>query len=140
MENAPSTCTITKAASVLAEIKDPRGWQPMVDYLPRIENLPFTLIPPEVPEQIIKFDREKGLVVMLEWIKGQLSDGSGKESEDPFAQLGGMFTDINMFMPLKTYERDELVTAAKKLNYSEREIEILLEKVYGRDEEENGEK
>lgn len=137
MENAPSTCTITKAASVLAEIKDPRGWQPMVDYLPRIENLPFTLIPPEIPEQIIKFDREKGLVVMLEWIKGQLQD-EGKESDDPFAQLGGMFTDVNMFMPLKVYEREELVSAAEKLNYSDRQVELLLEKVFGKEESENG--
>lgn len=127
--NARSTCTVTKAASILAEIKDPRGWQPMVDYLPRMENMPFTMIPPEVPAQIIKFDKEKGLTVLLEWIKDQL-DEQESNSDGPMGELGGIFSASSIYGPLSSYSKKEIRKAANDLEYSEDQIEKLLDKIF----------
>jgi tetratricopeptide (TPR) repeat protein len=131
MENAPSTCSVTKAASILAELKDPRGWEAMVNYLPRMENIPFTLIPPNVPEQIIKFDREKALITLLKWIKGQLKTEE-QTSDNPMDELGGIFASTSIYSPLSVYKKDELKKAANNLKYTDDQIEKLLEKVYGK--------
>lgn len=131
MYNAGSTCTVTRSASALAEIKDPEGWQPMVDYLPRIEHMPVTLIPPEIPEQLVKFDREKALPVILNWLKGDLGQEEAMNSDDPMDELKGMFAYLNAYIALKAYDKEEVEVAAKALDYSPEQLQTLLEKLEG---------
>ncbi len=134
MENAQSTCTTTKAASVLAEIKDPRGWQPMVDYLPRMENIPFTLMPPEIPLQLIKFDKEKALVAILKWTKGQLGEEDTSSSDNPFQELGSIFSGTNIYLPLQVYKKKEIQKTAKSLGYTKEQLERLLVNIFGKED------
>jgi hypothetical protein len=133
MQNAPSTCTVTKAASILAELKDPRGWQPLIDYLPRMENIPFTLIPPEVPAQIIKFDKEKGLRALLEWIKGQI-ETEKTPSDNPLDELGGMFASTSIYSPLSVYKKEDIRKVASELKYSNEQVDKLIIKIFGQAE------
>ena len=129
MQNASSTCSVTNAASILAELKDPRGWQSMVEYLPRMENIPITLTPPNIPEQLIKFDREKGLTTLLEWIKGQL-DEEISNSDNPMDELDGMFMAASIYSPLSVYKKEEIKKAAFDLDYSEKQVKKLLNKIF----------
>lgn len=131
MQNAPSTCTVTIAASILAEIKDPSGWQPMVEYLPRMENLPFTLTPPEIPAQIIKFDKEKGLIVLLEWIKGQL-EAEETISDNPLDELDGIFAFTSIYAPLSAYKKKDIKKVALDLKYTNDQIDKLMNKIFGK--------
>lgn len=133
MQNAPSTCTVTKAASILAELKDPRGWQPLIDYLPRMENIPFTLIPPEVPAQIIKFDKEKGLIALLEWIKGQIEKDE-TTSDNPLDELGGIFASTSIYSPLSVYKKEDIKKVASDLKYTSEQIDKLVIKIFGKTE------
>lgn len=127
-----STCTITKSASILAEIKDPQGWDVLVDYLPHIEKLPFTVTPPEIPEQLIKFDKVKALDVLLRWTKGMIENPK-KKTDDPFADLGNIFTGGVIYSPMKVYSKSEITKKANELGYSEENLKILLENIYGKD-------
>ncbi len=133
MQNAPSTCTVTIAASVLAELKDPRGWQPMVDYLPRMKNIPITLIPPEIPAQIIKFDKEKGLIALLTWIKEQI-DSDTANSDNPLDELGSMFASFSIYSPLSEYKKEEIRKAALNLKYTDKQIDKLIIEIFGKTE------
>jgi len=129
MHNASSTCTVTKAASMLAKLKDPRGWQPMIDYLPKMENIPSTLIPPLVPEQIIKFDKQEGLTALLAWIKERF-DEYENISGNPLDGFGGALASMTIYSPLSTYRKEEIRKAAVDLKYTDEQIEHLLAKIF----------
>jgi hypothetical protein len=131
MEYAPSTCTVTNAASILADVKDPAGWQPMVDYLPRMENMPMTVIPPNVPQQLIRFDKAKALPVLLSFVHPQLAQ-SNDSSGDPMNGLSDIFSDGAIYSPMSVYSKDEIRKAAKEQSYSDKEIETLLGKVFSK--------
>lgn len=130
LNNAQSTCTVTMAASILAELKDPRGWQPMIDYLPRMENLPFTITPPDVPAQIIKFDKKKGLIALVGWIKGQVAE-EDQPTDNPLDELGGIFALSSIYSPLSVYKKNEVIKTARNLKYTREEVRRLLDKIYG---------
>ncbi|MFI5203088.1 MAG: tetratricopeptide repeat protein [Flavobacteriales bacterium] len=131
--NGISTCTVTALAEIMGKVKDPRGWQPLVDYLPTIATMPFTLIPPSVPAKILLFDKEKGTRVIVEFVLQFVREEKKDKPKDdsPFAELGGMFTQGTFYGPLEEIEKDYLRSVAKEVGYSEKEIEILVKKVYG---------
>ncbi len=134
MENAHSTCTVTKAASILAEIKDQRAWQAMIDYLPRMQNLPFTVTPPEVPRQIIKFDREKALIALTRWLKDIVVEETPK-SDDPLEELGDIFSSSSIYAPLKEYSKKEIQKTTKDLEYTDKQTKLLLIRIFGEGDE-----
>ena len=129
--NANSTCTITKSASVLAEIKDPRGWQALIDYLPNMNRFAITTIPPEVPAQLLKFDREKGLIEVLRWLKTR--EEPVEDPDDPLAGLGNIFSAASIYGPLEDFSKEEVTDSAQSLGYTEEEIGTLIEKIYGKE-------
>lgn len=127
-----STCTITNAAAVLAEVKDPAGWQPMVDYLPNMVNMPITLIPPAVPEMLIKFDKDKGMVALLDIIlQIQRSVINNTATDNPLADLNS-FSQFAFYYPLKEIKQPILEKEAVKMGYTPDELKVLVDKVYNR--------
>jgi hypothetical protein len=131
LQNAPSTCTVTDAAGILADVKDPAGWQPMLDYLPKMLHMPMTLIPPNVPEQIIRFDRARALPALLEWLKPEIA-AEELSPGDPMDGLGNIFASGSIYAPLASYKKEEVRKAAADLHYSDQQTAKLMEKVYGK--------
>ncbi|MBA3899158.1 MAG: hypothetical protein H0X62_02950 [Bacteroidetes bacterium] len=125
MNNAPSSYTIEKAAYILAEIKDPSAWQPMVNYLPKLDKTPNTTIPPNIPKQLIRFNKDKALVEILKWIKPTLSDVNIKPVNTT-EEMGDKFNSDLKFGPLAVFQKHEIEKTAKGLGYSNEEVEKLL--------------
>lgn len=125
-----STCTISNLADVLATVKDTSGWLPLVHYLPVMANMPFTLIPPNVPEKIMKFDKEKGARVLIEFNRMLIQNEVGDDnSGNPMAGLSG-FGQYLFYMPLKELKKDKVISIAKEFNYTDDELKVLLKKIY----------
>jgi tetratricopeptide (TPR) repeat protein len=122
-----STCTITNLASIMAKVKDSSSWPILVDYLPYITSMPMTLTPPSVPEKIIEFDKEKGVVEVLKVIKGLLVE-EGSNDNNPMAELSG-FGNYVFYYPLQKIKMSKLISIAKSLNYSDKEIKKLKEEL-----------
>ncbi len=121
-----STCTITNLADIMATVKDEDSWELMKQYLPHIANLPMTMIPPNLPEKMIKFDEEKGIKEILFVVKPLLN--SKKESDSPMGELGG-FGQYVYYSPLKKINLTKLRKIATELNYSDKEFKLLEEKI-----------
>lgn len=131
MENENvSTCTITNIADILASVKDTSGWQPLINYLPRMANLPFTVIPPNVPAKIMKFDKDKGARILISFIKKLIqTEQNTQKSDNPFDDLKGFGQNV-FYEPLKELKKKEVIQIAKENNYSTEEIDILLKNIY----------
>ncbi|MCB9231039.1 MAG: hypothetical protein H6581_05230 [Bacteroidia bacterium] len=132
LDQAKSTCTVTRLASILADIKDPRGWQPLVDYLPKMAGNPLNL-PPDVPSQLIKFDRKKALPVLLSWIREENQRENPDISDDPLENLPDIFGFSSKYGPLKVYEKREIAEAANLLRFSLEETTEIIDKVFGKE-------
>ena len=122
-----STCTITYLADIMAHTKDSASWNLLVSYLPTIANMPMTLMAPSVPEKLLLFDEQKGLVEILKVVKPLLSE-SQENSSNPMAQLGS-FNQFVYYYPLQKLKQKEVLLAAKNLNYTDLEIQKLKEKI-----------
>ena len=120
-----STCTVTNLASIMASIKDESSWQILVDYIPYIAKMPTTLIPPNVPKYLVKFDEQKGIKEILKVIKPMLSE---ETSDDAMAQLSFMNRYI-YFEPLEKINFKTIELICKELGYSNSEIAQLKEKL-----------
>ncbi|MFN6943934.1 MAG: tetratricopeptide repeat protein [Cytophagaceae bacterium] len=118
-----STCTMGNTAQILAEIKDSRGWQPLVDFLPVMANMPFTMIPPNVPEQLIRFDSKKGASALLVFIQKSMREDVADSSTPGFSTY--MF-----YYPLKKIKKKNLEKMARDLDFTGEEIADLMDKVY----------
>jgi tetratricopeptide (TPR) repeat protein len=121
-----STCTITNLADVMATVKDESSWELMMAYLPYIATMPMTMIPPNLPEKMVKFDKKKGVREILLVVQPLLT--KKKESDNPMAELSG-FGQYVYYSPLKEIKRSKLLKTAKKLGYSEEELKLLEQKV-----------
>lgn len=110
----------------MATVKDEDSWELMKQYLPHIANLPMTMIPPNLPEKMIKFDEEKGIKEILFVVKPLLN--SKKESDSPMGELGG-FGQYVYYSPLKKINLTKLRKIATELNYSDKEFKLLEEKI-----------
>lgn len=121
-----STCTITNLAEIMANLKDERSWEMLIDYLPRITSMPGTLIPPNVPEKVILFDEERGTREVLRVVKTILNNDE-KESEDIMASLG--LNTYVFYAPLKKIKKDKVLKMARELNYTDSDIAKLKEEL-----------
>lgn len=120
-----STCTVSNLGEIMAAVKDESSWNIFVEYLPNIANMPSTLIPPNMPELIIKFDEERGLKEVLKITKGLLSQEK-KQSDSPFA---GLSSDYVFYLSLKELNTQKVIKAAKDLGYTEAEIALLKKEI-----------
>jgi hypothetical protein len=121
-------CSIEKAAYILAEIKDTSAWFPMVDYLNKIERNFKNTTPPNIPEQLIRFNKQKALIEILKWIKPRLHLEDNNDStsmNDP----GINTISIIKYKPLIAYSKNEIEKAAISLGYQKRDIERLMNKI-----------
>ncbi|GEM_PF-2022883 len=121
-----STCTITNLAEIMAIVKDDASWELMKQYLPNIANMPMTLIPPTLPEKMVKFDEDKGIKEILLVVKQLLSED--KKSDDPMAELNG-FGQYVYYSPLENISKKKLKKIATELNYTDQEFELLEAKI-----------
>lgn len=129
LSQAQSTCTIEMAADVLAMIKDTSGWQPMVDLLPSIQHMPITLTPPDIPGALLRFDKQRALPVLLDYIRREMLFAEKNES-DPFGELGSLFTDGLFYGNLEKISRSELEKVATDIGYTTEELSLLMKKVF----------
>lgn len=121
-----ATCTITNLAGVMATVKDEKSWELMKNYLPYIANMPMTMIPPNLPEKMVQFDQKRGVTEILLTVQPLLTK---KKSEDgPMAELSG-FGQYVYYVPLKEIKQSKLIKTAKKLGYTDEEIELLKKKL-----------
>lgn len=123
-----STCTITNLADVMATIKDEGSFEILTNYLPIIVNMPMTLIPPDVPEKLIAYDPVKGTKEVLKVAQQFLSKTKAK-NDDPFGDLGGIFTEGVFFHPLKKLDHETVFNLAAEVGYNKEEMEKLKEKL-----------
>lgn len=123
-----STCTITNLAHVMADIKDTSSWSVFVNYLPQMAYMPMTLIPPDVPAMMMRYDKEKGMMEILKFLKTILKS-KNDAVEDPMNSIS-LFGQFVYYTPLQNVEREKLIAAAKGLDYSQEQLDQLLEKVY----------
>ncbi len=114
-----STCTINELADVMISLKNETSWELMRSYLAVIPQFPMTLIPPSLPEKMIKYKKEEGIKEVLNTIKPYLSE---ENNENAFALYV-------FFNPLKTIKTKELETIAKSVQYTEEEIKLLNKKL-----------
>jgi len=121
-----STCTITNLASIMATVKDESSWELMKDYLAYIANMPMTLIPPSLPEKMVQFDKKKGVNEILLVVQPLLTKKI--QNDGPLASLSGFGLYV-YYAPLKEIKRSKLLKTAKKLGYSDEELELLEKKL-----------
>ena len=130
--NGVSTCTTTSAGEVLAVVKDERGWQPLVECLPGIAKLPGTIIPPAIPDKIVQFDRERGVKILIPFVRDMIrADQNGDDALDPSNAFGKEMIYQAFYHPLKQVEKTELLKMAVEAGYKEKEIKFLTKGVYG---------
>lgn len=120
-----STCTVSNLGEIMATVKDESSWNVFVEYLPNITNMPSTLIPPNIPELIIKYDEDRGLKEVLKITKGLLSK-EDKQSDSPFSGLG---SDYVFYMPLKKMNVQKVIKVAKDIGYTDSEISLLKKEI-----------
>lgn len=121
-----STCTITNLADIMATVKDEKSWELLKEYLPHIANMPMTLIPPQVPAKMIKFDEDKGIREILAVVKKLLNQET--DTKDPLAELNG-FSMYVFYGPLAKVNKSKLKEIATELNYSKNELKLLQQKL-----------
>ncbi len=117
-----STCTITNLGNVMATIKDESSWDYLKTYLSNIVKMPSTLIPPIIPEIIIKFDEERGLKEVLKTIHTMLIE----EENNTFCESFGTFV---YYAPLKRINNKKMEKIAKNIGYTKQQIKKLKEKI-----------
>lgn len=122
-----STCTITNLAEIMSTIKDESSWEILVEYLSILPNMPSTLIPPNVPEQIIKFNEERGIKEVLKIIKILLRKEKSND-DNPMSQLSS-FGDYIFYSALENINNQKVLKIAKELEFSENELKELREKI-----------
>ncbi|MFC4816193.1 MULTISPECIES: tetratricopeptide repeat protein [unclassified Flavobacterium] len=116
-----STCTITNLAEIMASLKDESSWQVMADYIPQIANMPSTLIPPNVPEYLIKFNEERGLREILKIVKPMVTKDT---QNDAMTQLSFM-NEYIYFSPLEKISFKKIEAICKDLGYDKNELNEL---------------
>ncbi|MGH2665528.1 tetratricopeptide repeat protein [Flavobacterium sp.] len=116
-----STCTITNLAEIMATLKDESSWQIMADYVPNIAKMPATLIPPDVPKYLVKFNEERGLKELLKIIQPLLSE---ETPDDAMGQLSFM-TRYIYYEPLKKISFKKIESICKEIGYNEKEIKQI---------------
>lgn len=121
-----STCTITNLADIMATVKDEKSWELLKTYLPLIANMPMTLIPPSVPEKMIKFDEDNGVREILIVVKNLINNND--ENDNPMADLSG-FGQYVYYSPLEKISKSKLKRIATELNYSNEEFKKLEDKI-----------
>lgn len=121
-----STCTITNLADIMAKVKDEKSWELLQIYLPQIANMPMTLIPPSVPEKMIKFDEERGIREILIVVKNLLNNDD--KNNDPMAELSS-FSQYVYYSPLEKVNKSKLRKIATELNYTKEELKKLENKI-----------
>lgn len=122
-----STCTITNLTEIMSTIKDESSWEILVEYLSMIPNMPSTLIPPNVPEEIIRFNEVRGIKEVLKVIKTLLNKEKGNDN-DPMSQLSG-FGDYIFYSALEKVNNQKVFKIAKELEFSEKEMKELKENI-----------
>ncbi len=130
LKRASSTCGMSNAGFALAEIKDERGWEAIVEMLPAIDRIGFTMMLPAFPQCLVNFDKERALTVMLPWIKERMERNVAADDENPMGSLNEMFADGIIYRPLNVFEKTYLSDKAKAAGYNEAQIAKLLEEVY----------
>lgn len=121
-----ATCTITNLADVMATVKDSSSWILMKEYLPRIASMPMTLIPPNLPAKMIKFNEDEGLREILIVVKPLLIK---KKNDDSSVSIFSGFGQYVFYTPLKELDQSKVINTAKELNYSDEEVALLVEKI-----------
>jgi tetratricopeptide (TPR) repeat protein len=116
-----STCTVSGLAEIMAAVKDESSWQVMADYLPYMATMPMTIIPPDVPTQIIRFDKERGTKEVLKVVKTLIAKENNDE-EMPFSAY-------TFYGALAAVKQKELVKMAREIGYDDNEIATLKAKV-----------
>ncbi|MBN1181769.1 MAG: hypothetical protein JXB49_05730 [Bacteroidales bacterium] len=120
---------MSKCCEVFSALKDPRGWDTMVEALPQMTSLPSTLIPPDIPSNMIKYDKTEGTKEILIVTKTfLLEDEESKEEVTEIFQIN--FGKARLFSALEVIPQNQLTTIAVELNYTDHEIELLLSRVY----------
>jgi hypothetical protein len=120
-----STCTITGLSGIMATVKDETSWELMKAYLPTIANMPMTLLPPDLPTKMIKFDEDRGIKEILIVIKTLLSQ---EKSNDPLAEFSG-FKHYGYYSALEKINKAKLKKIAAELNYTDKEFKQLEENI-----------
>jgi tetratricopeptide (TPR) repeat protein len=121
-----STCTITNLSDIMATVKDENSWELLKKYLPQIANMPMTLIPPSVPEKMIKFDEDKGITEILLVVKNLLINDT--KNDDPMAGMSN-FSQYVFYSPLKKVSKSKLKKIASELYYTDEEFKKLEDKI-----------
>jgi len=70
-QECPSTLPATWAATILSNNNDPRGWQALEQCLPHLDEIPFSVVPPPVPECMLRLNQEKALPILLRRLKDE---------------------------------------------------------------------
>jgi len=120
-----ATCTITALGDVMATVKDPKSWELMKAYLPKIADMPATLIPPDLPGKMIKFNEDEGVKEILVVVRKLLNE---EQSDDPFVQLAGFRYHV-YYTPLAKVNKAKVRRIAADLGYSPRELGLLEERM-----------
>jgi len=118
-----STCAITNLSDIMATVKDEDSWELLKAYLPYIAHMPMTLIPPAVPEKMIKFDEDRGIKEILIVVKELLNADSQSD------ELFGGFGQYAYYLPLKDVNKSKLKRIATELNYSDEEFKLLEDNI-----------
>ncbi|HLP63886.1 hypothetical protein [Flavobacterium sp.] len=118
-----STCTMSNLAQIMSTIKDESSWELLVNFLGYMTSMPSTLIPPNVPEKIIKFDEERGTKEVLKVIKQLLSE------EDTNSNSMFSFGNFIFYSPLKKMNQQKIITYAKEIGFTEEELKKLKKKI-----------
>lgn len=121
-----STCTITNLSDIMATVKDEKSWELLKSYLPQIANMPMTLIPPSLPEKMIKFDEDRGIREILIVVKSLLNNDS--KNDDSLAELSS-FGQYVYYSPLKKISKSKLKKIATDLNYTNEDFKKLEDKI-----------
>jgi tetratricopeptide (TPR) repeat protein len=132
LNNNRSTCTIAKSARILTKINDPRGWDALVAYLPQVINLGPYITPPNYTIQMVNFNKEKALPVIIEEAKTIVDKELNMQKNDMSHSLG-YFQIKAVFDPLQAYTSDEIKVCATSKGYNEEEVNQLLEFIFDND-------
>lgn len=115
-----STCTMTNLAQIMATIKDESSWELLVSIMNQITSMPSTLIPPNIPEQVIEFDEEKGTKEILKVIQLEFTKKIASTSDLIFGSNNYLF-----FSALKKVNRQKVLNSAKEVGFTDKEIKRL---------------
>lgn len=116
-----STCTVSSLAEIMATVKDEKSWRVMADYLPYMATMPMTIIPPDVPTQIIRYDNRRGAKEVLRIVRTLLE----KERNDEEVT----FSAYAFYGAIKEVKPRQLVKMAREIGYTDEEIAALESKL-----------